>query len=483
MTDRPNYKWTQFPHAKIIEDEWRMGRLVTDDDVTALVRKLCKTSRRTGAVGGTPTRSFHLRISSFKVAPTRRQPITTQGRPRDRRKSTTIRESSLRRRIGQKLAYVHRTGQYSGAVDLVASGGIEQARLQEAAVALGLSSARSNANVVTEIVMELPAGTPARRCRMVAEVMRTTFGRSNCPASYAIHNHEGNLHLHFLVTARPCREVAPGYWVAEAQGRPGSPGFRLFRNRAHIKEFRERIAGVINSVCEPEIQFHGGCRAETGLAGRPELRVSRNALAARQKRVAEEIARHIAWRKASLSPPAEPRIKPAPRPLQKNTLPSIQRPSEATKPAPQAGSLLATSRPQPPKPVAGPNATPRSDADSTGNAEFEHHWRRLDRLILGAPADTVRTRVGRLSDAQLLEITASAAWVLQAIRLAHKDFSAKDRESVQNTITAPLELGLRIILETQTVLPPPIAASGAFLERFCIWPKGRKRKKPVKLLT
>ncbi|QDO96418.1 hypothetical protein FNB15_03595 [Ferrovibrio terrae] len=278
--NRLNYE-SGLPSIKArVEEEWRIGRLEDDDDIATMLKRILGQTRRQGLSTGGPTRTFHLNVKSFKVVAPRR------GRPNSSRpgedqgkihRHSGGQSPKLRRRVLLKLSYIQRTDAYKQHTDLLAVGGSPAHAMLSCAFALAAGSARSNANIFYTLVVELPRGIDTEQCRQVGDALAQHFASRLCPATYAIHDPD-RPHLHLIVAARPCREISAGYWVAECQGRMGHPGFRLFNGRAEIREFRNTVADMINEICQPEVKFHPGRRAATGLSGDPERRLIRNEL-------------------------------------------------------------------------------------------------------------------------------------------------------------------------------------------------------------
>lgn len=276
MTDaKLNYETRLQNFLTTIEEEWRQGRLEEDDEVAEFLGRMLRRSRRDGFASGEPARSFHLHVRSFKVTAPRRLAArgSAERRPASLAKGkSTANRDALRRRISAKLAYVQRTDAHAFRSDLVSLGGVHAEGVQAFTMALAEGSARANANLLYEITMELPQEAGVGPWMQTGDELVRLFTDRGCPATYAIHD-PGNPHIHLLVAARPCREISPGYWVAEAQGRIGCPGFRLFDGRAAIYRFRTEAADLVNDICRPVVQFHPGRRAATGLGGAPERRM------------------------------------------------------------------------------------------------------------------------------------------------------------------------------------------------------------------
>lgn len=276
MTDtKLNYETRLQSFLAAIEDEWRLGRLEDTDEVAEFLGRMFRRSRRDGFASGEPARSFHLHVRSFKVTAPRR--LTARGAAERRpaslaKERSTANRNALRRRVSAKLAYVQRTDAHAFRSDLVSLGGVHAEGVQAFTMALAEGSARANANLLYEITMELPQEAGVGPWMQTGDELVRLFADRGCPATYAIHD-RGNPHIHLLVAARPCREISPGYWVAEAQGRIGCPGFRLFNGRAAIYRFRAEAADLVNDICRPVVQFHPGRRAATGLGGAPERRM------------------------------------------------------------------------------------------------------------------------------------------------------------------------------------------------------------------
>jgi hypothetical protein len=260
-----------------IEEEWRIGRLEDDDDIAAMLKRALGQTRRQGFSTGAPVRTFHLNVKSFKAVASRRarssssRMIEDQGKRRARQGGQC---SGLRQRIRRKLSYIQRTGGNERHTDLLAVGGSPVQAMLSCGIALAVGAARSNANIFYTLVMELPQDTDTDRLKLVGDRLMQYFANRLCPATYAIHDRD-QPHLHLVVAARPCREISPGYWVAECQGRMRFPGFRLFNGRAAMREFRGTAADMINEICQPGIRFHPGRRPATGLNGAPERRLGR----------------------------------------------------------------------------------------------------------------------------------------------------------------------------------------------------------------
>jgi hypothetical protein len=266
---------------ELVETEWKIGRLVEGDDIAVMLRRLCRTSRRVGIFDGRPTRTCHIHVRAFKLAaPARRGRISKSIKPRlpvQQVISTAIHGGALNRRVQRKLTYLLRQGSEAGRGDLGPTGGTPPAELTRITQALAHTSRRRDANLLHEIVFELPAATDVETWVKCAEALGALFAKINCPSLYAIHISH-NPHVHFLVAARPCRQTAFGDWIGEPQGRKGAPGFRLFASPDHIKAFRHRVCALVNAYCKPLVRFHPGRRAETDLAGLPEKRLKPSAL-------------------------------------------------------------------------------------------------------------------------------------------------------------------------------------------------------------
>lgn len=260
-----------------IEEEWRIGRLEDDDDIAAMLKRILGQTRRQGFSTGAPVRTFHLNVKSFKAVASRRARSSSSRMIKDqgkRRGHQGGQYPGLRQRIRRKLSYIQRTGSHERHTDLLAVGGSPVQAMLSCGIALAVGAARSNANIFYTLVMELPQDTDTARLKLVGDRLMQYFANRLCPATYAIHDRD-QPHLHLIVAARPCREISPGYWVAECQGRMRFPGFRLFNGRAAMREFRGTAADMINEICQPGIRFHPGRRPATGLSGTPERRLGR----------------------------------------------------------------------------------------------------------------------------------------------------------------------------------------------------------------
>lgn len=339
---KPNYELSLRGFFFEIEEDWKLGRLDDADDIPALIKGMQSRSRRNGMALGRRSRTFHAHIRSFKIMPLRKAAPSEKAQGKTKalpRKSdhTLGREnsSSLSRRLTQKVCYVSRTSHHSGKDDLVAVGGIPGNELLAAAKALAECSFRSNANLLYEVIYELPLDAPVEGWLRTAEILLEDFAAKGCPGLFAVHN-PGNPHVHLLVTARPCRKSSIGNWIGEAQGRPGSAGFRMFNGRQTVFAFRRRVAAVINQTCQPAVLFHPGRRTETGLAGEPEARVGIAALETRRAELDDQ------YRQALTS-----MITSSPRASSPRHLLPLQ-----TKPAtPASGSVKRQTEPNPNRPI------------------------------------------------------------------------------------------------------------------------------------
>lgn len=218
----------------------RLGRVRGDDGLERIVR------------------SFHFRIRSVKC-----------GDPR----------ATARTRV----AYVLREGKYEkDAGDVEASAG-DREKLLDAADRIEetsrIKTGRTAERILQSFVQELPAeSTPEQRqacADAIVEHWRTRYGedRPGHEAIAVVHVHGAEnpqAHLHIEVAARP---ILPDGAVDRS--------VRLWGDRAScgaaFRAEREAMAGLVNRVCDPEIEFHAGTFREMGREdeGKPRLPISK----------------------------------------------------------------------------------------------------------------------------------------------------------------------------------------------------------------
>lgn len=470
MAKRLNYSRPTSRHFSILEEEWRLGHLSDDDAVAALLKSLLKQSRRVGLSDGKPVRTFHLRIIPFKASPTpRRAKPASQPKARTRSrvgKSTANREVSIRRRSIAKLTYIHRAARYKNRKDLVLTGGRSIPQMVAVVEALWSCSFRRDAALLNEIVCELPAGTPVQKCRKIVAAMVARFGRQGCPYTFAVHDHDGNLHVHILVAARPCREVAPGYWIAEAQGRQGAPGFKLFNGADAVRRYRLYVAVMVNDICNPAVEFHPGRRKDTGLEGEPEQRCTRSELQERHRALWDELLAYVqmlrrkglnrsqAEKNPGNSPDTLPSILPTPsgRPGRKPTV-GKPTPRSLVRPSQPEFNLERRLVPSPrnPKPIR-----PADPGLSLTAAEVKDHLGRVALLDFEWDARSIQKARARMLEAprtRLIEAKSSAEVLIRYFEFHAR--AAPDFAEASKILRRNLRLVDQVLTELRSRPPQP----------------------------
>ena len=173
------------------------------------------------------------------------------------------------------LDYALRQGENEGGVlDVESVAGGKQRVLEAAAKIEDAARVRTGPTaerILVKQTFELPAdSTPEQRARCAQAFVDDWAGRGH-EAVAAVHVHGEELpqpHLHVLATARPLNP--DGTVNRESSLRP-------FASKASVRRERANVAALVNEHCAPEVRFHPGKLADTGIERAAKKRIPQGA--------------------------------------------------------------------------------------------------------------------------------------------------------------------------------------------------------------
>ena len=206
-------------------------------------------SGRVGRIAGRQARTFHLNLGSVKIGAAE----TATG----------------------ALDYALRKGESAGKADELEHAAGDPAALLAAAKAIEASAwirgGERAERVLVKQTFELPADASPEQRRGIAEAVVDDWATRGHVAIAAVHgNGLVQPHIHVLASARP----------VDAVGQVDR-SVRLWTSKAEVRKERARIAELVNEICSPEVEFHGGRLVDTGLVDEEGALIARAAIVTR----------------------------------------------------------------------------------------------------------------------------------------------------------------------------------------------------------